>query len=238
MNSNETNPKSTETEAVVEAVEVTPEVVVNEPVVEPKAEPKPAPKAKPAPVEKPKPEVVVEVEQLTLAQRKAKLAEAMKEHQAFMESLAMEFKSLELMADSLVVDSRYTPRVGGSYYYIEPNGNIASNTNNNMPMDKAILMYSPVFANSTHAEWHKGRLAETQSLTNAIKRLNGNWFPDWNNANEKKFYVAYDLKTQHLVVHSTTVEKILPNSRYFSSEAIAQKAIETLSMSLIVTLSE
>ena len=70
------------------------------------------------------------------------------------------------------------------------------------------------------------KLLAINQLMNVAKYLNGDWQPDWNDAEECKHYISLEHVNNNLSIDCTMLFQ--ENDVYFKSEELAQQAIEIL----------
>lgn len=80
-------------------------------------------------------------------------------------------------------------------------------------------------SNCTSEKQAKKLLAINQ-LMNVAKYLNGDWKPDWNDDNEKKYTISLDRNNKKINITWNVLVNKCPV--YFKTEELAQKAIDIL----------
>lgn len=61
---------------------------------------------------------------------------------------------------------------------------------------------------------------------NVAKYLNGNWKPNWNNEDEKKYIIFIDEQCNRIVINCKYIVNM--SIVYFQTEELAKKAIDIL----------
>ena len=80
--------------------------------------------------------------------------------------------------------------------------------------------------NNCTSEKQAKKLLAINKLMNVAKYLNGDWQPDWNDAEECKHYISLEHVNNNLSIDCTMLFQ--ENDVYFKSEELAQQAIEIL----------
>lgn len=85
------------------------------------------------------------------------------------------------------------------------------------------LSYSyPIFTSNAK---HKSKCVTFRKLLEVADYLNGNWKPDWNDANQNKYFISYN-KDKKIYVEGCYYTN--QNLVYFSSYENAEKAIDII----------
>lgn len=120
------------------------------------------------------------------------------------------------------------PKDGEELYYIDDyTGELKEKTfyawDND---DKRLYKIGLLFDAKEEAEQFKRERALIKKIKCYAKEQQGDWEPDWEDTNQKKYYIAYDLEleTVHIIYNKYyTVFSKLP---YFKSKEIAQACID------------
>lgn len=77
------------------------------------------------------------------------------------------------------------------------------------------------------------KLIAINKLMNVAKYLNGKWSPNWNEVDERKYFIYICLRDLHISIKSATIHA--SDIVYFKSEELAKQAIEILGEQTIKT---
>lgn len=92
----------------------------------------------------------------------------------------------------------WIPEFGNSYMYIDPSGDVISTFSRDYnALDNRIINFNNAYhSNNTtreHLKWYANNVLRVQNkLMQLHELLCPDYFPDWKNSNEPKFYLCYD----------------------------------------------
>ena len=121
----------------------------------------------------------------------------------------------------------WKPKERESYYYVENVGEVLGDCNTNHEVDKNRINLGNCFKTKEEAE----HMTEKLKVINELKNFaleNNEVEIDWNNLNQRKYVIIYDPEDQNVDVYCYWRTQYLPFNIHFTSEKIAQKAIETI----------
>ena len=110
-------------------------------------------------------------------------------------------------------------------YYVDYNGDIVKTD-----IDNEVV---PLDSNNCTSEKQAEKLLSINKLLNVAKYLNGEWKPNWKDADEKKYFIYICPGDCYIGVKSATVH--MSDIVYFKSEELARQAIEILGEETIKT---
>lgn len=119
----------------------------------------------------------------------------------------------------------WKPRCEERYYYIDKLGRVKYYTSVGDEVDKILYEIGNCFKTKEEAEF----ALERQKVITELKRFaleNNEYELDWNNDNQNKFGIFYDVGEKIIDIDICTVSK--RNAVYFSSRKITNKAIATI----------
>lgn len=124
----------------------------------------------------------------------------------------------------------WIPEFSDSYMYINPSGGVFSRDNNASNNDNRRIdfnnVYRPNDKTQEHLKWYSENVLRVQNkLMQLHELLCSNYFPNWENNNEIKFYLYYNYGTDIWYYDYRYIER--NNVVYFTKEA-AEKACEIL----------
>lgn len=130
-------------------------------------------------------------------------------------------KELEVLEDGTLrlienKSKRFIPNVGEEYWYIDSLGGIEYTSNNKTDYDIWALNHNLVFKTEKECEEYK----EFLELLDEYK-----FEPDWNNHEQDKYYLFYDINKKRIVITCANMSEITTNP-YFKSEKYAKEFIE------------
>ena len=121
----------------------------------------------------------------------------------------------------------WKPEKDGHYYYYNDTGHIYESCYDGDSTDKNRLEFGNCFKTKEEAE-HR---VEKLKVINELKKFaleNNEAEIDWNNLSQKKYVIIYDPENQNVDVYCYWRTQYIPFNIHFTSEKIAQKAIETI----------
>lgn len=126
----------------------------------------------------------------------------------------------------------WKPEKDGHYYYYNDTGHIYESCYDGDSTDKNRLEFGNCFKTKEEAE----HMVEKLKVINELKKFaleNNEAEIDWNNLSQKKYVIIYDPENQNVDVYCYWRTQYIPFNIHFTSEKIAQKAIETIGMDRI-----
>lgn len=126
----------------------------------------------------------------------------------------------------------WKPEKDGHYYYYNDTGYIYESCYNGDSTDKNRLEFGNCFKTKEEAE----HMVEKLKVINELKKFaleNNEAEIDWNNLSQKKYVIIYDPENQNVDVYCYWRTQYIPFNIHFTSEKIAQKAIETIGVDRI-----
>ena len=121
----------------------------------------------------------------------------------------------------------WKPEKDGHYYYYNDTGHIYESCYDGDSTDKNRLEFGNCFKTKEEAE----HMVEKLKVINELKKFaleNNEAEIDWNNLSQKKYVIIYDPENQNVDVYCYRRTQYIPFNIHFTSEKIAQKAIETI----------
>lgn len=126
----------------------------------------------------------------------------------------------------------WKPEKDGHYYYYNDTGHIYESCYDGDSTDKNRLEFGNCFKTKEEAE----HMVEKLKVINELKKFaleNNEAEIDWNNLSQKKYVIIYDPENQNVDVYCYWRTQYIPFNIHFTSEKIAQKAIETIGVDRI-----
>ena len=121
----------------------------------------------------------------------------------------------------------WKPEKDGHYYYYNDTGHIYESCYDGDSTDKNRLEFGNSFKTKEEAE----HMVEKLKVINELKKFaleNNEAEIDWNNLSQKKYVIIYDPENQNVDVYCYWRTQYIPFNIHFTSEKIAQKAVETI----------
>ena len=124
----------------------------------------------------------------------------------------------------------WTPKFGNPYMYIDTTGYICSTISDDKALDKYRIAFNNAYPSSDktqkHLEWYCDNVLFVQNkLMQLHELLCPDYFPDWENNNESKFYLCYNYGTDIWYYDYQYRES---NYVVYFTEEAAEKACEIL----------
>ena len=119
----------------------------------------------------------------------------------------------------------WEPKEREPYYYVDSNGEVLGDCNSNHRVDKDRICLGNCFKTKEEADHMVEKLKVINELKNFALENNEEEI-DWNNLSQRKYVIIYDPEDQNVDVYCYWRTQYLPFNIYFTSEKIAQKAIE------------
>lgn len=126
----------------------------------------------------------------------------------------------------------WKPKEGEPYYYAGSNGEVLGDCNSNHQIDEGRINLSNCFKTKEQAEHMVEKLKVINELKNFALENNEEEI-DWNNLSQRKYVIIYDPEDQNVDVYCYWRTQYIPFNIHFTSEKIAQKAIETIGVDRI-----
>lgn len=126
----------------------------------------------------------------------------------------------------------WKPEKDGHYYYYNDTGHVYESCYDGDSTDKNRLEFGNCFKTKEEAE----HMVEKLKVINELKKFaleNNEAEIDWNNLSQKKYVIIYDPENQNVDVYCYWRTQYIPFNIHFTSEKIAQKAIETIGVDRI-----
>lgn len=136
----------------------------------------------------------------------------------------------EIVGEREVVEEpKWKPREGELYFYINSNGEIEYRyyKNRNINDKRRICNIGNYFKTDEEAEHMVEKLKVIRELQDFALEHNDEEI-DWNDVNQEKLYLGMNPKIKSIDIFHTCSWIYLPFNIYFTSEEIAEKAIETI----------
>lgn len=121
----------------------------------------------------------------------------------------------------------WKPNKNEKYCYIGGDGDIYHTVNVNLTADDCIFSIGNYFKNEEEAEHMVEKLKVIRELQDFALEHNDEEI-DWNDVNQEKLYLGMNPKIKSIDIFHTCSWIYLPFNIYFTSEEIAEKAIETI----------
>lgn len=124
----------------------------------------------------------------------------------------------------------WKPKYGDSFYYASNDGNISGRIFSGCMLDNRLIDMNNIFKCTTeieqHLKWYNDNVLRVQNrLMQLHELLCPDYFPDWNNDNEDKYFIHFD-NDQRIWKHSVSVTAN-PQTVMFTYE-VAKKVCEIL----------
>ena len=158
----------------------------------------------------------------------------LKDGNTIFDNFTQEIITNTLQEDWEVVEESkvWKPEKDGHYYYYNDTGHIYESCYDGDSTDKNRLEFGNCFKTKEEAE----HMVEKLKVINELKKFaleNNEAEIDWNNLSQKKYVIIYDPENQNLDVYCYWRTQYIPFNIHFTSEKIAQKAIETIGVDRI-----
>lgn len=129
----------------------------------------------------------------------------------------------------VVEEPKWKPREGELYFYVNSNGEIEYRyyKNRNINDKRRICNIGNYFKTDEEAEHMVEKLKVIRELQDFALEHNDEEI-DWNDVNQEKLYLGMNPKIKSIDIFHTCSWIYLPFNIYFTSEEIAEKAIETI----------
>ena len=119
----------------------------------------------------------------------------------------------------------WEPKEREPYYYVGSNGEVLGDCNSNHQIDEGRINLGNCFKTKEEAEHMVEKLRVIKELRDFALENNEEEI-DWNNLSQRKYVIIYDPEDQNVDVYCYWRTQYIPFNIYFTSEKIAQKAIE------------
>ena len=136
----------------------------------------------------------------------------------------------EIVGEREVVEEpKWKPREGELYFYVNSNGEIEYRyyKNRNINDKRRICNIGNYFKTDEEAEHMVEKLKVIRELQDFALEHNDEEI-DWNDVNQEKLYLGMNPKIKSIDIFHTCSWIYLPFNIYFTSEEIAENAIETI----------
>lgn len=136
----------------------------------------------------------------------------------------------EIVGEREVVEEpKWKPREGELYFYVNSNGEIEYRyyKNRNINDKRRICNIGNYFKTDEEADHMVEKLKVIRELQDFALEHNDEEI-DWNDVNQEKLYLGMNPKIKSIDIFHTCSWIYLPFNIYFTSEEIAEKAIETI----------
>lgn len=146
---------------------------------------------------------------------------------AFEAALADDWEVVE--EREVVEEPKWKPREGELYFYVNSNGEIEYRyyKNRNINDKRRICNIGNYFKTDEEADHMVEKLKLIRELQDFALEHNDEEI-DWNDVNQEKLYLGMNPKIKSIDIFHTCSWIYLPFNIYFTSEEIAEKAIETI----------
>ena len=119
----------------------------------------------------------------------------------------------------------WKPKKDEPYYYVGSNGEVLGDYNSNHQIDEGRINLGNCFKTKEEAEHMLEKLRVIKELRDFALENNEEDI-DWNHLSQRKYVIIYDPEDQNVDVYCDWRTQYLPFNIHFTSEKIAQKAIE------------
>lgn len=126
----------------------------------------------------------------------------------------------------------WKPKEKELYFYYDSEGLIYESISSGGSIDKNRLEFGNCFKTRKKAEHMVEKLKVINELKNFALENNEEEI-DWNNLSQRKYVIIYDPEDQNVDVYCYWRTQYIPFNIHFTSEEIAQKAIETIGVDRI-----
>lgn len=127
------------------------------------------------------------------------------------------------LKDILGIKGKWIPDNDKEYYYLNSIYNVDSVYNTQSNLDKNRIEFNNCFKTKEEAQFRASQIRIYNDLKNFADENNGEI--DWNDITQYKWLIAYDYEDQTINFFSNRAIRDI-GQIYFSSEDIAQKAVE------------
>lgn len=126
----------------------------------------------------------------------------------------------------------WKPKEKELYFYYDSEGLIYESISSGGSIDKNRLEFGNCFKTRKEAKHMVEKLKVINELKNFALENNEEEI-DWNNLSQRKYVIIYDPEDQNVDVYCYWRAQYIPFNIHFTSEKIAQKAIETIGVDRI-----
>lgn len=141
-------------------------------------------------------------------------------------------ESYRNLQKSINVKKRYEPKQGDRYYYISDIGTVLSSIWKDDDRDIYRYLIKNIFKTKDEAEQKLYLIKRKYKIIKRIEELNEGWKPDWNDDEQRKYYIEYypehvdnDLDFMFNIENFTNL-KDKSDKYYFKSKEIGEQLIE------------
>lgn len=151
------------------------------------------------------------------------------ELQQKIEQLEQQIKDLKVKLESKAEKKPYeveVPEDVGDNYFIGEYGNIYSLEGCNMNLARIQYRLGLAFKTEEGAEQHLKESILLFKLHKWAEKYNGGWTPNWNDFEEKQYYVVYDYEDKQFYVRFEHYSETFTKLPYLKSYNLAEQFIE------------
>ena len=152
-----------------------------------------------------------------------------KELQQQIEQLEQQIKDLKVKLEEKAEKKPYeveVPEDVGDNYFIGEYGNIYSLEGCNMNLARIQYRLGLAFKTEEEAEQHLKESILLFKLRKWAEEHNGGWTPNWNDFEEKQYYVVYDYEDKQFYVRFEHYSETFTKLPYLKSYNLAEQFIE------------
>lgn len=122
-------------------------------------------------------------------------------------------------------NKRWRAKDLGLYYYVTSGGQTSESRELYMEVDDFHYNQRNYFKTQQEAQQHLDKLNLIAKIRNRIEELNGNWKPDWEDIDQNKYYIFYDVVCEFFEFSSINSYRNLEYWKYIKSKEAAQHLI-------------
>ena len=122
------------------------------------------------------------------------------------------------------------------YYFLDETGNIVYKALYSSNYQKKTFIHGLAFKTKEEAEQHDKERILLFKMHKWAEEYNGNWTVNWNDFEEKQYYVVYDYEDKQFYVRYEHYSETFTKLPYFKSEEIAEQFIEEFGDEIIEVL--
>ena len=113
-----------------------------------------------------------------------------------------------------------------NYYFLDETGNIVYKALYSSNYQKKTFMHGLAFKTKEEAEQHDKERILLFKLHKWAEERNGDWTPNWNDYEEKQYYVVYDYEDKQFYVRYEHYSETFTKLPYLKSYNLAEQFIE------------
>lgn len=131
---------------------------------------------------------------------------------------------VEIIAEKEEKSKVWKPKDEEDYWFVDSHGDIKFDYWGSYPFEENLYAIGNCFRTEEEAELYRRKLLVTAELKRFAEEHNGKI--DWNDFNQRKYCFCFNSAKKEIVIDYWWIAKM--ESVYFSSQEIAQRALETI----------